>query len=123
MNVAARIAKKANSIKDATSVKNQLEGVGSFFAGLTEKRTPDANFFDRKFTKSGKAVATGIALWGFGSQAVAERNHRDMGVSDGRIHNATPSMQQYMQAPDISAGASGDLVFALNNCRSTGFLG
>lgn len=132
MAMITKIAKKAleatkkgaQKAADAVpSAQEQAEGVVSFFAGLTERKDPNGSIFNRKFSKSGKTVGFGIAAWGFGSSMVAERNLRDMGSSDGRIYNATPSMAQYQQAPDISAGASGDLVFALNNCRSTGFLG
>lgn len=78
-----------------------------------------------KISATGKMlgfVGAGIAS---ASSAIDTRNTNDMGMITGRMYRAVPSYAGYMPQQgmgDISAGASGDLVFALHNQRGGGRL-
>ena len=118
---------KIEKIGLRTTAEGHVYDVIDAIAGLTEKRTPDGSMLDRKLSRSGKMVGLGIGVYGTASSAINQQNMNDIGTSDGKIYAANPSIKSYMQKPapppDLSAGATGDLVFALNDNRQTGFLG
>ena len=78
---------------------------------------------------SGKGKVLGFMAAGAAAVngAINERNNNDMGMVTGRMYKAVPSYAGYMPEGsggmgDISAGASGDLVFALHNQRGGGHI-
>ena len=119
-NIAKKIHQKTKSDTTLLDHAGDWLDIGM---GLTKRRDPLGPIYDRKLTGLGKTTLVGLGFLGFADAMTDERDLNDMGRTDGTIHYATPSMASYMHAPDISAGASGSLVFALNNSRETGFLG
>lgn len=93
-------------------------------ASLMSKPIAEGDVFNRKLTNFGKSVGIGFGVAAAASGAQGQRNQNDMGRSDGSITTATPSIASYMQKTtgDMSAGATGDLVFALDRNRESGFL-
>lgn len=100
---------------------------------ITVKKDPDGSIFDRKFTGLGKFMIGGLALAATVKNAYQTIADTTMGYSDGTIRHATPSIRPYLpqqgqggrgggMGGDISAGATGDLVFAMHNNRNTGYL-
>lgn len=88
----------------------------------------ESKMFGYGFNGKGKLLIAGIGAAGMASAAKGERDRRDMGVSNG-IRYATPSIRPYLNQQqghggmgDISAGATGDLVFAMHNQRNGGYL-
>lgn len=76
-------------------------------------------------SKKGRLAAAGIAVAGAAYSGYNQYQNYAMG--DKAVYGTpTPSIQPYMmkQLPnDISAGATGDLVFALNANNQNGFIG
>lgn len=117
--------------KDAI-LKKAFEGGGTvdqilgIFGSLVKK--DESNLFGYGFSGKGKVLIAGMGIAGTASAAKEERDRRDMGVSNG-VRYATPSIRPYLNQQqghggmgDISAGATGDLVFAMHNQRNRGYL-
>lgn len=112
------LSKIAKSFEDGGSIDSALK-----FAGSIVKEDEDS-ILGYTLNKTGKAFAIGVAAVGTANAAINERNVNDMGTNIG-IRAATPSIRGYLPQKgmgDISAGASGDLVFAMHNQRGRGYL-
>ena len=98
--------------------------------GLIEKTTLDKSMIGWRFTKRGKAAMTAGALLVGSAGATKDYTESRIGRNDGQLYRPTPTMSN---AYDLSsqmayssigqsyannAGATGDLVFALNNLRN-----
>lgn len=84
---------------------NRLAGLGD--ALITENAE---NLSGIQLSKLGVAAAVGSMAIGKTREGIHDMTEANMGVRDGQIRTATPS---YVN----NAGATGDLVFALNNKR------
>ena len=104
--------------------------LGKFVDTFTTPTTLDRSILGRKFNKKGTALIMGGALaMSTGSEAKQYINAR-AGQNDGRLYGTTPTMSTpYMLSEQMAysqhgrsfadnAGATGDLVFALNNMRN-----
>lgn len=90
---------------------------GSTMAGLGKKLVTEdlreSNILKHKATKLGAGLIIGASVIGGMSGAFDELNTKRMGQMDTMIHKATPQTPAYQQ----NAGATGDLVFAMNANR------
>jgi hypothetical protein len=78
----------------------------------------EADMFSKvKFTGLGKSLIAGSALIKGAAGGFNELNKSHMGTMDGQITRATPRMQPSQPAYAQNAGATGDLVFAMNKNR------
>lgn len=88
---------------------------------LTRDAKPgEANLLGKRFRYAklgGYTLAIGSAISG----GIAESNRNSMGRNTGTVYQPAPSYQSYIPQ-DISAGAQGDLVFALNRNKRSGYL-
>lgn len=83
-------------------------------AGESMFRASEKNLLGIELSKRGKLVATGAALISGTSQATKNFNNHTMGTQrDSQITPHAPSLPAYAN----NAGATGDLVFALNANR------
>ena len=124
--ISANILRKAakstlNSVKDPIST-----GIDTLLSVSQSMIKKDENeLLGYKISTAGKMlgfVGAGIAS---ASSAIDTRDTNDMGMTTGKMYRAVPSYAGYMPQQgmgDISAGASGDLVFALHNQRGGGHL-
>ena len=120
----AGASQAAGAMSRETRIRSQLYDAARL-ASIISEPVAKGDVFNRKLTGFGKLVAVGFGGAAAVSGAQGQRNQNDMGKNDGSILTATPSMAPYMQkvtGPDLSAGATGDLVFALNSNRESGFL-
>ena len=95
----------------AKDVKLHTSQVLNFAGSLVEET--DKNLLGIKLNGRGKIVAAGAALVGGSAQGVRSYNQKSMGARDGQITGHTPTLPAYAN----NAGATGDLVFALNANR------
>lgn len=98
--------------------------------GLVEKTTLDKSMIGWKFTKRGKAAMTAGALLVGSVGATKDYTESRIGRNDGQLYKPTPTisnpydLSSQMAYSSIgqsyanNAGATGDLVFALNNLRN-----
>ena len=100
--------------------------VGGFALGLGNiaLKTPDApvsfsNMSDIKFSKIGKGMITGTALYEGIGRAANKFVQGRMGTNDGMMRTATPIIPQVQNTPSYAnnGGATGDLVFSMYNNR------
>lgn len=73
----------------------------------------NSNLLGRKLNMAGKGVVVGSALFAGAKEAFNDFNSNRMGQRDGQITRATPRTPSY----ENNAGATGDLVFAMNRNR------
>ena len=98
---------------------------GKKYLGLL-KKDDDSLFFGRKATALGVLAAVPVGLASGSKDAAKEFNQERMGVNVGSASNAP--INTYVSQPTMgnsyanNGGATGDLVFSLNNQRKTGFL-
>lgn len=79
------------------------------------------NMNQLKLSKTGIALVGGSAMFEGAIKAKDAFYKSRMGTHDGMARSATPSIPQELKAPTSyvdNAGATGDLVFALNNLRN-----
>ena len=98
--------------------------------GLVEKTTLDKSMIGWKFTKRGKMAMTAGALLVGSVGATKDYTESRVGRNDGQLYKPTPTMSNPYdlssqmayssigQSYANNAGATGDLVFALNNLRN-----
>ena len=98
--------------------------------GLVEKTTLDKSMIGWKFTKRGKMAMTAGALLVGSVGATKDYTESRIGRNDGQLYKPTPTMSNPYdlssqmahssigQSYANNAGATGDLVFALNNLRN-----
>ena len=98
--------------------------------GLVEKTTLDKSMIGWRFTKRGKAAMTAGALLIGSAGATKDYTESRIGRNDGQLYRPTPTMSNPYdlssqmayssigQSYANNAGATGDLVFALNNLRN-----
>ena len=98
--------------------------------GLVEKTTLDKSAIGWRFTKRGKAAMTAGALLVGSVGATKDYTESRIGRNDGQLYKPTPTMSNPYdlssqmayssigQSYANNAGATGDLVFALNNLRN-----
>ena len=90
---------------------------GSTIAGIGRKLVTedlrDSNVLKHKATKLGAGLIVGASVIGGMRGAFDELNTKRMGQMDTRVQRATPQIPAY----DQNAGATGDLVFAMNANR------
>lgn len=90
---------------------------GSTMAGIGRKLVTEdlreSNILKHKATKFGAGLIVGASVIGGMRGALSELSTRRMGQMDTRTHRATPQIPAYEQ----NAGATGDLVFAMNANR------
>lgn len=98
--------------------------------GLVEKTTLDKSMIGWKFTKRGKMAMTAGALLVGSVGATKDYTESRIGRNDGQLYKPTPTisnpydLSSQMAYSSIgqsyanNAGATGDLVFALNNLRN-----
>ena len=89
----------------------------------------DKSLIKRRVTGPGAALATGVALTMGAGKSTKEYIENRQGQNDGRLYRPTPQMGTPYQLSEQmaysshgrsfadNAGATGDLVFALNNMR------
>jgi hypothetical protein len=113
----------------ASPIRRHVNAVGGFGSKLVNWNTDSGGTLrsTKRQTLLGKATDTqGVKLTGLGkatlwggaigagvTSAFQEFNESRMGSSDGQVSRATPRTPSY----DLNAGATGDLVFALNANR------
>lgn len=118
--------KRAPAVKKARASSNLKENVASPVTrekiqkqfsrektntkGLTKEKS---NLLDTKLNVLGKTALIGSALFGGSRQALHDFNTNRMGQRDGQMTRATPQTPSYAN----NAGATGDLVFAMNRNR------
>lgn len=78
------------------------------------------NLNEIKMTGLGKGLLTGAALLGGVRDGYRYFEKSRMGTNDGMLRTATPTVPIQKQQPSYTnnGGATGDLVFALNNLRN-----
>lgn len=90
---------------------------GSTMAGIGRKLVTEdlreSNILKHKATKLGAGLIIGASVVGGVRGAFDELNTKRMGQMDSRTQRATPQVPMY----DQNAGATGDLVFAMNANR------
>lgn len=100
--------------------------IGAVASGLGEMaiKTPKeplsfSNMHELKFSKMGKAMMLGGALYEGATRAVDKYEKIRMGTNDGMLRHQTPIVPKREQAPSYAndAGATGDLVFSMYNNR------
>lgn len=116
-----------NKVADAIHSENKLLNVPSAILkkasnakiGLLETGGDNLLPFGVKATGLGVAAAAGFQIASGTPQAVKEWNKDRMGTNvDPQPHGVAPQVPAYAQ----NGGATGDLVFALNNLRHGGFM-
>ena len=125
-NIAMGTAREAGIWAQAGA--NVLGGIKKM--GLIERTTLDKSAIGWRFTKRGKLALTAGALAVGSVGATKDYTESRIGRNDGQLYRPTPTMSN---AYDLSsqmahssigqsyannAGATGDLVFALNNLRN-----
>lgn len=102
------------------SIPMVAHGIGKYAsaaAGLGNKLIKPTNnpnnMLGHKMTGLGAGLVVGSALLSGTQEAFNSFNRNRMGQSDGQITRATPRTPSYAQ----NAGATGDLVFAMNRNR------
>lgn len=87
-----------------------VKGIDKLFL-KDDKRS--SNLLGRKLNAAGKGLVVGSALFAGAKEAFNDFNTNRMGQRDGMITRATPRTPSYAN----NAGATGDLVFAMNKNR------
>ena len=103
--------------------------IGKIVDTFTTPTTLDKSLIGRKINKKGLAAVALIATGMEGTKDMKQYIDSRQGQNDGRIYNSTPTMSTPYQLSQQmaysshgnsyadNAGATGDLVFALNNSR------
>lgn len=87
-----------------------VKGIDKF---LLKDDLKESNLLGKKLNLAGKGVVVGSALMSGAMEAFNDFNSNRMGQRDGQITRATPRTPSYAN----NAGATGDLVFAMNRNR------
>lgn len=87
-----------------------VKGIDKF---LLKDAPKDVNLLGKKLNAAGKGLVVGSALFAGAKEAFNDFNSNRMGQRDGMITRATPRTPSYAN----NAGATGDLVFAMNKNR------
>lgn len=124
-NILRKVAKSAESAFNGAidPVSTGIDTLLSVSQGMI-KRDKD-ELLGYKISTAGKVLGFAGAGVASISSAKDARDSNDMGMITGRMYRAVPSYAGYIPQQgmgDISAGASGDLVFALHNQRGGGRL-
>lgn len=107
-----------------------IGALGKFVDTFTTPTTLDRSIIGRKFNKKGMALVMAGSFAMAGGRETKNYIDARAGQNDGRLYNSTPQMSTpYMLSEQMAysqhgrsfadnAGATGDLVFALNNMRN-----
>ena len=107
-----------------------LGAIGKFSDTFTTSAPLDVSLIGRKFNKKGVALIAAGATVMKGGRDVKQYVDSRQGQNDGQLYSSTPRMSTpYMLSEQMAysqhgrsfadnAGATGDLVFALNNMRN-----
>ena len=119
------IAREANEIGQAG-----VGAAGKFIDTFTTPATLDRSIIGRKINKKGLALVAVGATAMQGARDTKEYIDSRQGMNDGQLYSSTPRMgtpyqlseqmaySQHGRSFADNAGATGDLVFALNNMRN-----
>lgn len=103
----------------AASGAEALGSVGKHMIKMPKGALTLDNLNEIKMTGLGKGLLGGAVLLGGVKDAYSYYEKSRMGVNDGMLRTATPTVPiQKQQSFDNNGGATGDLVFALNNLRN-----
>ena len=115
--------------KIAGGIPNPGKSAIDTFLGISQGmiKKDSKELLGYKVSGKGKVLGYMAASAAAVNGAITERDNNDMGMITGRMYRAVPSYAGYMPEKgggmgDISAGASGDLVFALHNQRGGGHI-
>jgi hypothetical protein len=108
--VAANVAKFSGAVLNSAPVRTAAAAPVGFAKSLINWNVDAKNMTGVKLSKVGAGVLVGAAAFGAIKEGFNEINTMHMGQNDGMVRRATPS---YLN----NAGATGDLVFALNANR------
>ncbi len=119
------VAKEANEWAQAG-----VGGLGKIIDTFTTDATWDRSIIGKKFNKKGLAAVALIATGMEGTKDVKQYIDSRQGQNDGQLYRPTPQISTPYQLSEQmaysshgrsfadNAGATGDLVFALNNMRN-----
>lgn len=110
----------AGGLALASSGAEALGAIGNKMIKMPKGPLTLDNLSDIKMTGLGKGLLGGAVLLGGVKDAYNYYEKSRMGVNDGMMRTATPTVPVQKQQPSYNnnGGATGDLVFALNNLRN-----
>lgn len=91
----------------------KLNAIGNLGSKLIERAPFEKSLVGAKATWAGKGLFAAASFAGGVHEAFDDFNRKHTGYNDGTLVRATPQMPSYAN----NAGATGDLVFALNRNR------
>lgn len=113
------LAVGAGVVGGAASIGGFTMGLGNAMLKTPEAAVGFSNMNDIKFTKLGKGLLLGSAVYEGIGKATNKFVSGRMGTNDGMMRTSTPIIPQPQNSPSYAnnGGATGDLVFSMYNNR------